>query len=175
MPGTASAKWNRTSANRTRPSTAGDGTGCAGEVTVSGASITSKNRSDAVAVSLVIASSQPMESIGQRRPIATPKKATRVPAVSVPSATWVMPITSAVPSAISGSAMIAAHSTLITFALRSSVPRSSPASRRNDRPRCALRPKALRIRMPSTDSSTVVARSPTWSCERRASTWYLDS
>ncbi len=74
------------------------------------------------------------------------------------------------PSAISGSAMITAHSREITRALPSSVARSFPASARNCRRRCALRPNALRMRMPRIDSSTVVARSPTWSCERRART-----
>ena len=83
-----------------------------------GASITSKYRCDALAASLDIASSQPIESIGQRRPSATPKKATSVPADSVavgdlPDARG----TSVSPKAISGTAMITAHSVEITRAL----------------------------------------------------------
>ncbi len=60
-------------------------------MTVIGASMTSKNRCDALAASFDMASSQPIESIGQRRPSATPKNATNVPADSSPFATWVMP------------------------------------------------------------------------------------
>ncbi len=77
--------------------------------------------------------------------------------------------------ATSGSATITAQSFEMTFALRISVARRSPACARKRRLRYALRPNALRIRMPSTDSSTMVARSPTWSCDRRASAWYRDS
>ena len=53
---------------------------CRGDETVIGASSTSKNRSVALAASLDMASSQPIESIGQRSPNATPKNATSVPA-----------------------------------------------------------------------------------------------
>ncbi len=168
--GAASAKWKRTPENVRRPRDCGAAVGSVGEVTVTGESITSKNRSDAEAVSLASAISQPIESMGQRSVIATPKNATNVPAVSVPAATSRMPSNSVRPSAISGSAMITAQSSETTLALVSSVVRSPPASLRNSRPRWALRPNAFRMRIPSTDSSTLVARSPTWSCARRAST-----
>ena len=104
-------------------------------MTVSGESITSKYLADADAVSLAMANSQPIESIGQRRPSAVPKNATRTPADMVPWATSRMPSTSAMPNAISGRAMITAQSTEMTRAFLSSVSRRSRACRRNNSPR----------------------------------------
>ena len=88
-------------------------------VTVIGASITSKYRWEALAASLDIASSQPIESIGQRRPSATPKNATSVPAVQLA----VGDLDDAeeqrrARTRSPGSAMITAQSLEITLALR---------------------------------------------------------
>ena len=158
-----------------QPASYGPGAVAAGRsrvVTVAGESITSKYRWVALAASFDMASSQPIESIGQRKPMATPKNATSVPADNTPSATCRIPRNSTSPKAISGTTTITAQSRETTAAFFISVPRSEPACTRNRRLRCPPRPNAFRMRMPSTDSSTMVARSPTWSWDSRASDWY---
>ena len=57
-------------------------------------------------------------------------------------------------------------------ALRTSVWRSSSACSVKPSRADGPRPKALSTRMPWTDCSMVVARSPFWSCDRRESTEY---
>jgi hypothetical protein len=75
----------------------------------------------------------------------------------------------------SGSSTIAPHSSDTIRALRISVPRSSIACSANFFARCGPRPNALSTRMPSADSSTVVAKSPSWSWASRATILYLRS
>ena len=100
---------------------------------VTGLFITSKYRWVALAASFVIASSQPIESIGHRRLNATPKNATSVPADIEPPATWTMPKNRVRPNAISGMTMTEPHNLATTAALVSSVarrPRADAANRR---------------------------------------------
>ncbi|CAM5643615.1 hypothetical protein SVIOM342S_01338 [Streptomyces violaceorubidus] len=140
-----------------------------------GASITSKYRSVAVAASWLIASRKPMDSTGHRSASAVDRNATSVPADSAPSATCTAPTTSAAPIATSGSVTMTAQMAASSRALRSSVPRSVCDSSWKARAWLRCRPKPLMIRTPSTLSSTTVVRSPTWSCARRATAEYFFS
>ena len=137
--------------------------------------MTSKYRSVAVAASLLIASRKPIESTGQRSASAVDRNATRVPADSPPSATWRVPSTRAAAMAISGRVVITAQIAASSRALRSSVVRSRCVRSLKARAWLRWRPKPLMMRMPSTDSSTTVVRSPTWSWARRAATAYFAS
>jgi hypothetical protein len=138
-------------------------------------SITSKNRSAAVRVSNVIASRNPMDSTGQRSTVAVAKYAARPPieiwsftASSTPASRLSAKITSGTSSSHS-------HRPAIARAFSISVPRSSSAWLAKFASACLPRPNALSTRMPCTDSSTVVARSPAWSWLRRATTEYFFS
>lgn len=148
---------------------------CVAVSSSSATSITSKNRSVADADSWLIASRKPIDSTGQRSASAVERKATSVPADSPPSATSIVPSTSAAPMASSGIVVMRAQMPASSRALSSSVARSRCARARNARAWLRCRPKPLTIRMPSTLSSTTVVRSPTWSWALRATSEYFAS
>lgn len=137
--------------------------------------MTSKYRSVAVAASWLIASRKPIDSTGQRSASAVDRNATSVPAERSPSATWIVPKTSAAPIASSGTPVMSAQIPASSRALVSSVERSRCESSLNARAWLRWRPKPLMIRMPSTLSSTTVVKSPTWSWAVRAASEYFDS
>ena len=68
----------------------------------------------------------------------------------------------------SGTSTTTVHSAASSRTFVSSVPRRPRASARNRAVSRRPRPSDFSTRMPSTDSSTTVARSPTWSWDRRA-------
>ena len=111
--------------------------------------------------------SWPIDSTGPESTAAVAKYAASAPTVRSPWATSHTPSARPTPSTASGSATIRAMNPESTDALRTSVPRSVSARPRKPSSACAPRPNAFRTRMPCTDSSTVVARSPAWSWERR--------
>ncbi len=126
-------------------------------------SITSKCLSMAVLAVSVMAISGPIASTGPATTAAVAKNATSAPTVSVPLATEKTPTISPVPSASSGSSVTTREKTASDLALKISVCRSSSACSLKASSASLLRPNALSTRMPCTDSSTVVARSPAWS------------
>ncbi|MCY1240297.1 hypothetical protein D9M72_531380 [compost metagenome] len=132
------------------------------------ASMTSKCRSMAVFAVSAMASSMPLNSTGAATTAAVAKNATSEPMLSWPSAASVMPATSPAPSASSGRRVTTMLKVAWCLALAISVCRSSSACSLKFSRASRLRPKALSTRMPCTDSSTVVARSPAWSWLRRA-------
>ena len=131
-------------------------------------SITSKWRSTAVLAVSAMASSMPENSTGEAMTAAVAKKATRAPMLSWPLAHSITPTTSPAPRASSGSRVTTMVNVAWCRALAISVWRSSSACSLKFSRASRLRPKAFRTRMPWTDSSTVVARSPAWSWLRRA-------
>ena len=115
-----------------------------------------------------MASSMPENSTGAAMTAAVAKNATRAPMLSWPSAASMMPATRPAPSASSGSRVTTMLKMAWCLALAISVWRSSSACPLKFSSASRLRPKAFSTRMPWTDSSTVVARSPAWSWLRRA-------
>ena len=142
--------------------------GWSGLVMVFCASMTSKCRSTADFAVRAIASSMPQNSTGAATTAAVAKKATRDPMESWSVEASRMPTTRPAPSASSGRSVTTRLKVARCLALAISVWRSSSACSLKFSSASRLRPKAFRTRMPCTDSSTVVARSPAWSWLRRA-------
>ena len=126
-------------------------------------------------MSNVIESRKPIDSIGQRSTVAVAKNANSWPTVISPVDASHTPPSSESANATSGTSSSHSQMPAIARAFSISVPRSSSAWRVNFSSECGPRPNALSTRMPCTDSSTAVARSPCWSCDRRATTEYLFS
>ena len=138
-------------------------------------SITSKKRSAAVRVSNVIASRKPIDSTGNRSTVAVAKNAARSPSEMLPPTASQTPPSRQSANVTSGTRMSQSQMPAIAFALSISVPRSFSAWLAKFSRACLPRPNAFSTRMPCTDSSTVVARSPAWSWLRRAITEYFAS
>ena len=131
-------------------------------------SMTSKCRSTAVLAVRAMASSMPQNSTGVAITAAVAKNATRAPMLSSPVEASMTPTTSPAPRASSGRRVTTRLNVARCLALTISVWRSSSACSLKFSSASRLRPKALSTRIPWTDSSTVVARSPAWSWLRRA-------
>ena len=133
-------------------------------------SMTSRNRSVDALASSVIARSWPNASTGLLTRAAVAKNATSAPTESRPLAASGTPIASSTARMPSGRAPSAKETRDSVRALATSVSRSCSACATKSSSASSPRPNALSTRMPCTDSSTVVARSPAWSRARRATT-----
>ncbi|KAF0646662.1 hypothetical protein K701_27150 [Streptomyces fradiae ATCC 10745 = DSM 40063] len=109
-------------------------------------------------------------SAGQRRWVATVTAAISVPSDSAPVATPYPPYPIIATIARSGSAVMTHHRAAVYESLRSSRTRSRRACPVKRRTVSGARPNTFSTRTPSTDSSTVVDRSPPTSCAARATT-----
>jgi hypothetical protein len=128
-----------------------------------------------VRVSNVIESRKPIDSIGQRSTVAVAKKPTRSPTEISPLKASSTPVSSASANVTSGTSSSQSQMPATARAFSISVPRRSSAWLEKLRSMCLPRPNALSTRMPCTDSSTAVARSPAWSWLRRVMTEYFFS
>ncbi len=129
----------------------------------------------AVRASKVIDRRKPIDSIGQRSTAAVAKNATRSPTEISPADASSTPPSSARAKVRSGTSSSQSQMPAMAFAFLISVPRSSSACSANASCMCLPRPNAFSTRIPCTDCSTLVARSPDWSWLSRATEEYFCS